>query len=142
MSLPAIVIDTNVFIAAAFKPASDSAEIIEAVGSGEAILVWDEPTRRETETLMRRIPRVSWEAVRPLFREADRWSTEVEPDRFRSVPDPDDRKFAALASSSGATLVTLDRHLLGAELGGTCRVATPSEFVRSFRDPGRESGPA
>ena len=141
MPLPAIVIDTNVFIAAAFKPASDSAQIVAAVASGEVSLIWDEPTRRETEALMRRIPRVSWEAVRHLFLEARRWSGEVEPDRFPSVPDPDDRKFAALASSSGATLVTLDRHLLGAGLAERCRVATPSELVRSLRDPGAENGP-
>ena len=142
LSLPAIVIDTNVFIAAAFNPASDSARIVEATGSGGASLIWDEPTRRETEALMRRIPRVSWEAIRHLFREENRWPIEVDPGRFRSIPDPDDRKFAALASSSGATLVTLDRHLLEAELGEMCRVVRPGELAGALRRPGAGNGPA
>ena len=140
MSPPATVIDTNVFIAAAFSPASDSARLLDAVSGGRVRLVWDRPTRRETEALMRRIPRISWEDVRHLFVEAERWSGGVGPERFTSVPDPDDRKFAALASSSGATLVTLDRHLLGAGLDDSCRVVTPGEFLRSLPGPG--SGPA
>ena len=132
MSPPATVIDTNVFIAAAFSPASDSARLLDAVSGGRVRLVWDWPTRGETEALMRRIPKISWEDVRQLFVEAERWSGRVVPERFTSVADPDDRKFAALASSSGATLVTLDRHLLGAGLGDSCRVVTPSEFLRSL----------
>ena len=45
------------------------------------------------------------------------------------VPDPDDRKFAALAASCGATLVSLDRHLLEAELSERCTVRTPGELL-------------
>lgn len=139
-SVPAVVIDTNVFIAAAFNPTSDSGRILEAVAAGELRLIWDEPTRRETEALIRRIPPISWEGVRHLFVEANRCSVERKPDDFASVPDPEDRKFAALASSSRATLITLDRHLLGAGLGGICRVRTPRDFLQRLRDQGSDRG--
>jgi hypothetical protein len=54
-----IVIDTNVFVAAGFNHRSASARILGAVREGCFQLVWNKPTRRETETILRRIPRLS-----------------------------------------------------------------------------------
>ena len=42
MRVPAVVLDTNVFIAAAFKPRSDSGRVVDAVRSGTLRLVWNE----------------------------------------------------------------------------------------------------
>ena len=127
---PPVVVDTNVFIAAAFKPKSDSGRVIEAIRLGTVRMVWSGATRGETEALLRKIPPISWDAVADLFQEADRRSSDLDPGSFTSVTDPEDRKFAALAASHQATLVSLDQHLLGAGLDDKCTVCTPSEFMR------------
>jgi uncharacterized protein len=58
-----IVIDTNVFVAAGFNPRSASARILTGLREGRFRLIWNEPTRRETEMILRRIPRLDWEKV-------------------------------------------------------------------------------
>ena len=63
-----IVIDTNVFVAAGFNPRSAAARILAAVREGRFQLIWNEPTRRETEMILRRIPHLDWERVADLFR--------------------------------------------------------------------------
>ena len=45
-----VVIDTNVFVAAGFNPQSASARILEGIREARFRLIWNEPTRRETET--------------------------------------------------------------------------------------------
>ena len=62
-----IVIDTNVFVAAAFNPRSASARVLAAVRQGCFQLIWNKPTQRETEMILRRIPRLDWERVAILF---------------------------------------------------------------------------
>ena len=42
-----IVADTNLFVAAAFNPASDAARVLAAVRAGTLRLVWDDPARRK-----------------------------------------------------------------------------------------------
>jgi len=59
-----IVIDTNVFVAAGFNPRSASARILTGLREGRFRLIWNEPTRRETEMILRRIPRLDWEKGR------------------------------------------------------------------------------
>ena len=134
---PSVVVDTNVFIAAAFKPQSDSDRVVEAIRRGAVRLVWSDATRGETEALLRRIPPISCDAVADLFQEADRRSSDIDLGYFTSVTDEEDRKFAALAASHQATLISLDQHLLGAGLEGTCSVRTPSAFIE-----GLEKSPA
>ena len=131
MPVPSVVIDTNVLIAAAFKPASDSARLIGAVRDRRVRLVWNGETLAETRTLMRRIPPVSFEAVEDLFEDSHRAEDGLDTSGFCSVSDPDDRKFAALAAFSGATLVSLDAHLLEAARRGDYLACTPSAFLRS-----------
>ena len=58
-SRPRIVPDTNVFVAAGFNPRSSSAEIIRGIERGRFELVWHQATRRETERILRQIPRLS-----------------------------------------------------------------------------------
>src|SRR5438105_2204516 len=62
-----IVIDTNGFVAAGFNPRSAAARILAAVREGRFQLIWNEPTRRETEMILRRIPHLEWERVAELF---------------------------------------------------------------------------
>jgi predicted nucleic acid-binding protein len=110
MSRPAVVLDTNVFVAAGFNPGSRSARILE------------------TEYVVRKIPPLSWDRWSALFQEENRYEGETHPEDFAYVPDADDRKFAALATASGATLVTNDDHLLAYRERLPCPVQTPGEF--------------
>ena len=107
-----IVIDTNVFVAAGFNPRSAGACILSAVREGGLQLIWNEPTRRETELILRQIPRLDWESVTDLFRPEMEFLGPVDPESFVFVPDPQDRKFAALSVASQTPLVTNDHHLL------------------------------
>jgi predicted nucleic acid-binding protein len=56
MPSPAVVLDTNVFVAAGFNPRSASAKIVNAVKEGQVRMVWNDATRREIERIMHQIP--------------------------------------------------------------------------------------
>ena len=134
-----IVLDTNVFVAAGFNPRSASARILTAVRKGRFRLIWNEPTRRETETILRRIPRLSWKKVADLFRPEWEFTGPVDPEAFAAIPDPDDRKFAALSAAAKVPLVTNDDHLLAYRDSLGIEVLTPSAFLaregeESWRD--------
>jgi uncharacterized protein len=129
---PAVVLDTNVLIASAFRKSSSSARLVRAVREGKLRMLWDKETKGEIEALFRRIPPISWESVEALFTEDSFVEGTFDPDRFTSVPDPDDRKFAALAAGTGAVLVTMDAHLLEAGLGSEPEVLTPGEYEDRF----------
>jgi 5-carboxymethyl-2-hydroxymuconate isomerase/predicted nucleic acid-binding protein len=124
----AIVVDTNCFVAAAFNTTSDSARILDAVRTGSLTLVWDEDTRRETLRIVRKIPPISWDDFAGLFRDEDRYTGATDPGQYKHVPDPDDRKFLALAEAAGATLITQDAHLLAGRERARVPVLTPGEF--------------
>jgi predicted nucleic acid-binding protein len=132
-----VVLDTNVFVAAGFRPGSASGRILDAVRSGALTMVWSDATRAETERIVRRIPPLGLNAFLDIFRPADRFTGALRPDDFVGVPDREDRKFAALAFAAGAVLITNDEHLLGAE--GEFHAIAPAAFLRriaSAADPG------
>jgi len=58
-----VLIDTNVFVAAGFNSKSAAARVFEGVREGRFRLIWNEPTRRETEVIVRRIPRLDWASI-------------------------------------------------------------------------------
>jgi uncharacterized protein len=124
-----IVIDTNVFVAAGFNPRSASARILTGIREGRFRLTWNEPTRRETEMTLRRIPRLDWDKVADLFRPEGKFTGSVDPDAFALIPDPDDRKFAALSAAAKAPLVTSDSHLLAQSSAVGIEAVTPSAFL-------------
>ena len=126
-----VVLDTNVFVAAAFNPRSHAARIIEAVREGRLRLVWNEATRRETRRILDRIPPISWKPYADLFREENRRRDRVNPGWFGHVDDPDDRVFGALAYAAGATLITQDDDLLERRSNVGVPILTPMEFLRS-----------
>jgi uncharacterized protein len=125
-----VVLDTNVFVAAGFNSGSYSAQLVEAVRDGRLRMVWDDDTHAETEHVMRQIPRLSWTAIADLFRSEDRFGGSTHPEAFGFVPDPADRKFAALADAAQAPLVTSDAGLLNASDQMAVPVLKPSEFAR------------
>ena len=124
-----LVVDTNVFVGAAFNRDSASARLLARVREGSVALVWDAPTQAETRAVLTRIPRVSWEDVADLFHEEARFAGEVRPQRFPQIVDPADRKFAALAAAAGCVLVSSDRHLLDHRDALPIPVVTPGELA-------------
>ena len=127
----AVVLDTNVFVAAGFNPRSDSARIVDAVRAGRLQMVWNRATRAETEYILRRIPRLSGTTFGDLFRESNRFRGAVPPDhQFANVSDPADRKFVALATAASAVLVTNDALLLRSLTTISVRGLRPGEWLR------------
>jgi uncharacterized protein len=124
-----VVIDTNVFVAAGFNPKSASGRILEGVREGRFRLIWNEPTRRETEMILRRIPRLDWLGVADLFRPEGEFIGETDPEAFTAIEDPDDRKFAALSAATAAPLVTSDKHVLAQRAVVGIEAVTPAAFL-------------
>jgi predicted nucleic acid-binding protein len=124
-----VVIDTNVFIAAGFNAKSASARILAAIRKGRWQLVWNEPTRHETEFVLWRIPPLGWGRFADLFQPRGEFTGRVDPHDFAFVEDPDDRKFAALAAAAKVPLVTNDHHLLVHRNLIGFDVLTPSAFL-------------
>ena len=102
-----IVVDTNVFVAAGFNAKSASARILAAIRENRLQLVWNEPTRRETEFVLRRIPPLGWNKFADLFRPEREFTRRVDPHDFAFIEDPDDRKFAALGAAAKVPLVPM-----------------------------------
>jgi uncharacterized protein len=123
-----VVLDTNVLVAAGFKPRSASAKIVDAVKQGQVRMVWNDATRREIEHIIGKIPPLRARADARLFRTEDRFTAPTHPERFDFIPDPDDRKFAALADAAGAVLISNDEHLLAHRDRMAVPVLTPSAF--------------
>lgn len=132
--LSAVVLDTNVFVAAGFNPRSVSARIVDGVKHGQLRTVWNDATRRETERIMRQIPPLRSQAIGELFRPGDRFTAPTRPELFADIADRDDRKFAALAHAAGATLISNDEHLLGYRGPLNLRVLTPGAFWKRHQD--------
>ena len=125
---PTVVLDTNVFVAAQFNPGSDAARILDAVRRSDLRMMWDPSTRRETRAVLERIPPLSWRKAEELFRADNRFTGKTDADQFRRIPDPQDRKFAALAHATGSILVSWDQHLLAEPHRIDVLVLTPSEL--------------
>jgi predicted nucleic acid-binding protein len=129
-----VVIDTNVFVAALFNPRSASARILEGVRKGRFRLIWNQPTRSETEMILRRIPRIEWQKVADLFRPEDEFTGPLDPAAFAVIADADDRKFAALAAAANVPLVTSDKLVLAQRGKIGIEIVTPSEFLARERE--------
>jgi predicted nucleic acid-binding protein len=140
-NVPLVVVDTNVFVAAGFNPGSDAARVLAAVRAGTVRLAWDDPTRRETEAVVRTIPPLTGTELSGLFRPECRYDVPTRHEEFGFIPDPADRKFAALARAAGAELLTNDRHLLADRPHPGLVILTPGEFVRRVRTVSADGRP-
>jgi len=124
-----VVIDTNVFVAAGFNSRSAAARILVAVRAGYFLLVWNKSTRRETETILHRIPGLDWARVEDLFRPEGEFTGPVDPDAFVMIADWDDRKFVALSAAATTPLVTSDNHVLAQQRAVGIEILSPRAFV-------------
>ncbi len=129
-----VVLDTNVFVAAGFNPRSSATRIIEAVRQGVLALVWDAATRAETQAIIEQIPPLNWAQFADLFDPANEVRGLLNLDAFEQIPDPDDRKFAALAAAAEAVLVSNDAHLLALRDALPIAIRTPRELARALPD--------
>ena len=132
-----VVVDTNVFVAAGFNANSASARLLEGIGEGRFRLIWNQPTRGETEMILRRISRLDWRIAADLFRPEGEFTGPVDPRAFTAIADPDDRKFAALAAAANAPLVTSDKLVLAQGGRSGIEIATPRDFLARQREQGR-----
>lgn len=128
MPIGRVVLDTNVLVGAAFNPGSASAEVVGAVRAGRLRMPWTDATREEAERILRAIPPLSWSEMRDLFRDEDRVEEAPDETGLGWIPDPADRKFAALARTAGAALVSSDADLLGDRSLAAFPIVTPGEF--------------
>lgn len=128
----AVVLDTNVFVAAGFKRQSAAAKIVVAIRRGSLRLVWNRQTRRETRRILQRIPPLSWDEFAELFRVEDEHCEDIDPAAFACIPDPEDRKYAALSKASGAILLTNDSHLLDHRGQAGIEALTPASFRKKY----------
>src|SRR5215469_7737885 len=131
-----VVVDTNVFVAAGFNPNSASAHLLDGIRERRFRLIWNRPTRGETEMILRRIPRLDWRIAAELFRLEGEFGGPVDPGAFTAIADPDDRKFAALAAAANAPLVTNDKLVLAQRGRIGVEIATPREFLARQREHG------
>jgi predicted nucleic acid-binding protein len=129
-----VVIDTNVFVAALFNPKSASARILEGVREARFRLIWNQPTRSETEMILRRIPHLDWQKVADLFRPEGEFTGPVDPAAFTVIADPDDRKFTALAAAANVPLVTSDKLVLAQRGKIGIEIVTPRDFLARHRE--------
>lgn len=134
IAIPAVVLDTNVLVAAGFKRSGAAARIVAAIRRGDCRLVWNDATRRENEAVLRRIPPLDWNEFSSLFGPAGKFQGETGPDQFGQIQDPEDRKFAALAAAAGATVISADAHLLSCRDELPIAVLTAREFLSMTGD--------
>ena len=127
-----LVLDTNVFVSAAFNPGSASARIIAEVAGGRWQVIWNEDTRRETVRTLSHIPPISAKVLAWVFKEENRFAGQTAPEEYSLIEDPDDRKFAALAAAAEAILVTNDGHLLSVRGRIGVEIVTPGELLRRY----------
>jgi predicted nucleic acid-binding protein len=118
-----------VFVGAGFNPACASSALLQLARSAAVVLIWSAATRAETCRVLTRIPRLDWARAAPLFLSQNERSDPLL-DAYEAIEDRADRKFAALAVSTGATLVTSDVHLLAHR--ATFDVMTPAEMLQKL----------
>ena len=131
-----VVIDTNVFVAAGFNWKSAAARVLEGVREGRFRLIWNEPTRRETEIIVRRIPRLDWASIADLFQPEAEFAGPVDLEAFTAISDPEDRKFAALSAAVNVPLITNDGRVLAEGGAVGIEALTPRAFLERKGESG------
>ena len=131
---PRIVLDTNLFIAAYWRPRSVPARILETCRRGEYVAVWSEELRREVENILTRIRvrRAFCDKVAAVFA-AGRQVTPRR--RVRALTaDPSDNMLLECAQTGRAGFViTSDRAVLALATYGQTAIVMPSVFWTQHR---------
>ena len=106
---------------------------------GSVRMWWSDATRAEIEAVVSKIPPLSWPGIEDLFREESRVQADLDESGLDWVLDPSDRKFAALARTTGAVLVSNDHHLLARRDEAPIIVLTSGECRARLRAGGLAS---
>lgn len=137
---PAVVLDTNLFVAAYWNRHSASADILRACLEGRVRLYYTRQIRKELYLILRNIS-----ASEPYRRRVDDilgLGTEIPAPGGLSViaEDPEDDKFLECAQLARADyLVTSDDHLLRLKQFNGTRIVKPSELRRVLSASGGAS---
>ena len=126
---PAVVLDTNLFVAAYWNRHSASADILRACLEGRARLYYTRQIRREIHLILRNIS--APERYRRQVDDLLERGTEVPAAGGLSVvaEDPEDDKFLECARLAQADyLVTSDDHLLRLKQFEGTKIVKPTEF--------------
>jgi len=131
-----LVLDTNIFVAAAYNPDSASRKIVEDCRRGRLRILVSPALLREYERMLPRAIRDArqLELARDVIRRAERVEPAVTPIAIPSDPD-DDKLFAAAWAGRADALITNDEAVLRIDGAEGIRVVRPGEFLRM-----RESG--
>lgn len=127
----AVVLDTNVFVAAYWAPGSASARIVRACIEGTLRALYTAESRNETLAVLRQM-KIPEDYVRRLDVYWERAEL-VESAPVDDVPidDPEDRKFLEAAMGGEADfLVSNDEHLLSVGYVGRTEILTPRSLAR------------
>lgn len=132
LSSPRVVLDTNVLVAAGFRPRSASGRLAAAVRQGALVHVWCDATRAEADHLLSTIPPLRGTDAEALFPEAGRFASPLNPGAYPGVPGTLDRTFAALADAAGVPLVTADGPLAAGARAHGLAVLSPAAAARGL----------
>ncbi|MBI3945202.1 MAG: putative toxin-antitoxin system toxin component, PIN family [Armatimonadetes bacterium] len=129
-----LVLDTNFFVAAFWRPHGTSARILAACEEDRFVLLYSPAIRGELVRILRqaRTTSVFQERIEELLSGAE----EIHPRRsLRLVmDDPDDDKFLECAVEGRADyILTSDVHLLGLGSVEGVSIWTPARFAREYR---------
>ncbi|MGE3818588.1 MAG: putative toxin-antitoxin system toxin component, PIN family [Isosphaeraceae bacterium] len=124
--VPRVVIDTNVLVAAAYKPESASARVVSACLSGrlQAVVSLD-LVREYRHILSKAVANRPWH---PTLDQLLASAIRIDPDQTPAVvsADPsDDMLFAAARAGAAEVIVTNDRPVLQVRLHQGVRVVRP-----------------
>ncbi|NJK62804.1 MAG: PIN domain-containing protein [Synechococcaceae cyanobacterium SM2_3_1] len=144
MDLTSVILDTNIFVAAGFRPGSDAGRILELVRSEKLSMIWHEQTLEEIRHIINKIPPLarSWSGTAPLFSPERSYPWPLSIEDFHHIPDPADRKFAALAAATGGTLISLDADLLTTRHLAFPLILRPHEFWQRWGQEDQDRGEA
>ncbi len=125
-----IIVDTNVFVGAAYNPDSSSRKIVDGCREGTYTLVVSEPIRREYRRMLPRAIRGADELRRTLMLvdRAEVVEAGLVPRVVREDPD-DDKFFAAAWAGEVDAIITNDRAFLAIDGAEGIRVLRPGEFL-------------
>lgn len=123
-----IVIDTNVFVAAAYNPRSSSRKIVNAVWEKQLRLVVSPAIIREYKMVLPKAIR-SDDAREEVWK-AIKCAQSVTPQENPSVTEDrsDDKFLAAAVAGEADAVITNDEHLLAVHPYQVIEILQPSEF--------------
>lgn len=129
-----VVVDTNVLVSGVLSASGPPGWIVEGILVGELEPAFDSSIRAEYEEVLAR-PELSLStaSVGILLDTLDRFGLEITvPPWPKTLADPDDAPFLAVAAALGCPLITGNVRHYPIKSRGTVSVLTPREFLSYF----------